>query len=137
MTGAPLRWAWLLVATVLLTGIAATVVALRAREGNPEFTAAQRALQPVAGSGIAGIILKTSDPRPGDRGRVVSAHCQAGSDSPLGNPWNCLVRYPSPPLVRYRVDVHGDGSISGTGQQEGVPLRGILTLTGCCVTTSA
>jgi len=128
-----MRWAWVLVAFVLLTGIAGTVVALRHREGNPQFTAEQRSPAPVSGAGIEAIILTTRDPRPGLSGRVRSANCHAGSGSPLGNPWSCVVRYPSPPLVRYRVLVHADGSISGSGQPEGSPVIGDLTLNGCCV----
>jgi hypothetical protein len=129
-----MRSAWVLVAFVLLTGIAGTVVALRDREGNSQFTAEQRSPGRVSGAGIAGIILTTRDPRPGLTGKVRSANCRAGSGSPLGNPWSCAVRYPSPPLVHYRVLVRANGSIYGSGQPEGSPVIGDLTLNGCCVT---
>jgi len=130
-----MRWAWVIVALVLVTGIAGTVVSLRDREGNSQFTAEQRSPERVSGAGIEAIILTTRDPRPGFSGKVRSADCRAGSDSPLGNPWNCVVRYPRPPLVSYRVSVHADGSIFGRGQPEGSPVSGDLTLNGCCATT--
>ncbi len=130
-----MRWAWVLVALVLITGIAGTVVALRDREGNSQFAAVQRSPEPVSGAGIESIILTTRDPRPGLSGKVLSASCRAGSAGPLGNPWSCVVRYPSPPLVSYRVSVHADGSILGSGQSRGSPVSGDLTLSGCCVAT--
>ena len=130
-----MRWAWALAALVLVTGIAGAVVSLRDREGNSQFAAEQRSPAGVAGSGIEAIILTTHDPRPGLSGRVRSADCRAGSAAPLGNPWTCVVRYPSPPLVSYRVSVHADGSIFGSGQPEGSQVSGDLTLSGCCVTT--
>jgi hypothetical protein len=130
-----MRWAWVLVALVLATGIAGTVVSLRDREGNSQFTAEQRSPEPVTGPGIEAIILTTRDPRPGHAGKVRSADCHAGSASPLGNPWSCVVRYPTPPIASYRVSVHADGSIFGRGQSEGSQVVGDLTLNGCCVTT--
>ena len=130
-----MRWAWVIVALVLVTGIAGTVVSLRDRAGNSQFTAEQRSPEPVSGTGIEAIILTTRDPRPGFSGKVRSADCHAGSSSPLGNPWSCVVSYPRPPLVSYRVSVHADGSIFGSGQPEGSPVSGDLTLNGCCVTT--
>ena len=128
-----MRSAWVLVAFVLLTGVAGTVVALRDREGNSQFTAEQRSPGRVSGGGIEAIILTTRDSRPGLSGKVRSADCHAGSASPLGNPWSCVVRYPSPPLVSYRVLVHADGSIYGSGQSQGSRVIGDLTLNGCCV----
>jgi hypothetical protein len=131
-----MRRAWVLVAIVIATGIAGTAVALRDREGNAQFTAEQSGLKPISGEGIENIILTTSDPRPGYAGKARSARCRAGSDSPLGNPWVCIARYPRLPRVRYRVLVRGDGSIFGQGQPEGAPLKGVLTVRGCCVNTS-
>jgi hypothetical protein len=43
------------------------------------------------------------------------------------------VRYPVLPRVRYAVVVHSDRSIQGSGQPEGAPVKGALTVTGCCV----
>jgi len=128
-----MRRPWTLVALVLAVGIAGTVVALGGREGNPAFVSAQQNLTPVAAIALDRLLLTTSDPRPGFGGRARSALCATAVHSALGNPWSCLVSYPRPPKVRYRVTVHSDRSIEGSGQPEGAPLRGVLVVHGCCV----
>ncbi|HLL93183.1 MAG TPA: hypothetical protein VK252_09615, partial [Solirubrobacteraceae bacterium] len=105
---------------------------------NAQFVLAQQALAPVGASALDALILTTSDPRPGYGGpnaRARDARCGSPSHGALGNPWTCVVRYPRPPSVRYRVIVHADRSISGSGQPEGRPLGQALTVSGCCVET--
>jgi hypothetical protein len=126
----------LLVALILVVGVAGTVVALKSREGNAQFVLQQQALAPVGAAALGALLLTTSDPRPGYSGRARAARCASQSRSALGNPWSCVVRYPSPPSVRYQVTVHADRSISGSGQPEGRPLRQALTVTGCCVAST-
>lgn len=128
-----MRFAWTIVAAILLVGLAGTVVAVHGREAPTQFVSAQQSLAPVGSFQLASLVATTSDPRPGYSGRAKSAHCVAGGSGALGNPWTCLVRYPRPPRVRYRVVVHADLSIFGSGQPLGVPLRGTLTIKGCCV----
>ncbi len=131
-----MRHAGLLVALVLVVGIAGTAVALRSREGNAQFVSRQQALAPVRAAQLEALILTTSDPRPGYGGplaRARAARCASVTRSALGNPWSCVVRYPRPPDVRYRVIVHADRSIYGSGQPIGTQLRGVLTVRGCCV----
>jgi hypothetical protein len=123
----------MLVALVLAVGIAGTVVALGSREGNPVFVSAQQSLTPVAAVALDRLLVTTSDPRPGFSGRAREAVCTTAIHSALGNPWGCEVSYPRPPRVRYRVTVHSDRSIEGSGQPEGAPLRGYLVVHGCCV----
>lgn len=132
----------MLVALILAVGIAGTVVALKSRESNAQFVLQQQALAPVGASSLDALILTTSDPRPGYSGRARGARCSSrssgapgSSSGALGNPWTCVVRYPRNPRVRYRVTVHADRSISGSGQPEGQPLRQALTVRGCCVET--
>jgi hypothetical protein len=129
----PLRRPWTLVALVLAVGIAGSLVALNNREGNPAFVSAQQNLTPVAPLALDRLLLSTSDPRPHFNGRAQRAICTTAAPSALGNPWSCLVSYPHPPRVRYRVTVHSDRSIQGSGQPEGKPLRGALIVRGCCV----
>lgn len=136
-----MRFGGALVALILAVGLAGTVVALNGREVSPQFVSAQKGLAPVSAQVLERLILTTSDPRPGydippAPARAREARCLAGSSRALGNPWSCVVRYPRPPAVHYRVSVHADGSISGSGQPVGRPLRGVLTLSGCCVLSS-
>ncbi|HXC23262.1 MAG TPA: hypothetical protein VNU28_01645 [Solirubrobacteraceae bacterium] len=136
-----MRFGGTLVALILAVGLAGTVVALHGREDNPQFVSQQQALAPVSPEALERLILTTSDPRPGyDQppapARARAARCVAGSGGALGNPWSCVVRYPRPPAVRYRVSVRADRSIYGSGQPEGRPLRGVLTVRGCCVASA-
>jgi hypothetical protein len=132
-----MRHPGLLVALVLAVGVAGTVVALHSREGNAQFVSEQQALVPVGAAQLERLILSTADPRPGYSGRARGARCLSASASALGNPWSCVVRYPRPPRVRYLVRVHADRSIYGSGQPEGSPLDGVLTVRGCCVASGA
>jgi hypothetical protein len=124
---------WTLVALVLAVGLAGSVVALRGRESNPAFVSAQQNLTPVASVALDRLLLSTSDPRPGFSGRARQVHCATDVHTALGNPWTCVVGYPRRPPVRYRVTVHSDRSIAGSGQPEGAPVRGALVVHGCCV----
>ncbi len=129
----------MLVTLVLAVGIVGTYAALRAREGNPQFVSQQQSLTPVAAAALDRLLLTTSDPRPRLAGRARGARCtsaSASAGSALGNPWSCVVRYPTLPHVRYRVIVHSDRSIEGSGQPEGQPVRGALIVRGCCVAQS-
>ena len=124
----------MLVALVLAVGVAGAAVALKSREGDPQFVARQQSLTPVTASALDRLLRTTSDPRPGLSGRARSARCtSATAASALGNPWSCVVSYPMPPRVRYRVTVHSDRSIQGSGQPEGAPVHGALVVRGCCV----
>jgi hypothetical protein len=132
-----MRHTGLLVALVLAVGIAGTVVALKSRESNAEFVSQQQALQSVDATQLEKLILTTADPRPGYSGRARGARCVSATRSALGNPWSCVVRYPQLPRVRYGVTVYANRSISGSGQPEGRPLHGLLTVRGCCVASGA
>lgn len=124
---------WMLVTLILAVGIAGSALALHVREGDPQFAAGQRNLAPVAAAALQRLILTTSDPRPGRRGRARAVRCASAARGGLRNPWSCVVRYPLLPRVRYRVTVHPDRSIYGSGQPEGERLGGDLLLRGCCV----
>jgi hypothetical protein len=131
-----MRHPGLLVTLVLAVGVAGTVVALHSREEDAQFVAAQQTLAPVGATQLERLILTTSDPRPGygrPPARARGARCLSATRTALGDPWSCVVRYPRLPRVRYRVTVHADRSIYGSGQPEGRPLGGALTVRGCCV----
>lgn len=120
-------------ALVLVVGIAGTAIALESREGDAQFVARQQDLVPVGPAALGRLMVTTSDPRPGYAGRARGARCSSASSSVLRNPWTCTVRYPRLPRVRYLVTVYADRSIYGSGQPEGRPLGGPLTVRGCCV----
>jgi hypothetical protein len=128
-----MRWPGALVVLVLAVGVAGSAVALKSREGNPQFVAQQQDLLPVDAAALERLIVTTSDPRPGYSGRARGARCASAAGGALRNPWTCVVRYPRLPRVRYRVIVDADRSIQGSGQPEGRPLGGTLSLNGCCV----
>lgn len=135
-----MRYGGLLVAVVLVVGLAGTLVALHSREANSQFVSRQQAVAPVGATQLERLILTTSDPRPGYArlpARARGARCTSATPGASGNPWSCVVRYPRLPRVRYRVIVHADRSISGSGQPEGRPLLGLLTIRGCCVASGA
>jgi hypothetical protein len=116
-----------LLALVLVVGLAGTLVALRGREGNTQLAAGQQSLVPLDAGALERLVRTTSDPRPGRGGRARSARC-----THAGGAWSCLVSYPTPPAISYRVDVHADGSIAGSGRPEGVRGGTELTIRGCC-----
>ncbi len=124
-----------LVAVILVVGVAGAILALRSREGNPQFIAQQQAVLPVSASSVQRLLLSTDDPRPRHGGRARGARCTAGGAGALGNPWTCAVRYPQPPPIRFRVTVNADRSIEGSGRGEGVRQHEPLTVSGCCVQT--
>ncbi|HTB50454.1 MAG TPA: hypothetical protein VK701_05705 [Solirubrobacteraceae bacterium] len=132
-----MRFGGLLVALILVVGLGGAVIALHSREQNTQFVSQQQALAPVRAGELERLILTTSDPRPGydhPPARARLARCVSFAPrAALGNPWSCVVRYAHPPDVRYRVTVRAEGSIYGSGQPEGAPLRGVLTVRGCCV----
>ncbi len=132
-----MRHGGLLVALILAVGLAAAAVALHDREADAQFAARQRALSPVGARAVERLLLSTSDPRPGystrPPARALSARCASAGGGGLGNPWSCVVRYPRPPRIRYRVTVYANRSIFGSGEPEGAPLLGVLTVRGCCV----
>jgi hypothetical protein len=123
----------LLVALVLAVGVAGAVAALKSREGNAQFVSQQQDLIPVEAAALQRLILTTSDPRPRYGGRARAVRCSSVVGGALRNPWTCVVRYPRLPRVRYGVIVDADRSIQGYGQPEGRPLKGSLSLGGCCV----
>jgi hypothetical protein len=135
-----MRFAWLLVALILVLGLAGTAVALHSREEDSQFVSRQESLAPVGAIQLERLLLTTSDPRPrygSPPTRARGARCHSARHSPLGNPWSCVVRYPGPPRVRYRVVVYADRSIFGSGQPEGSPHRNFLTVKGCCAVAGA
>jgi hypothetical protein len=123
----------LVVAAIILAGLAGTAIALASREGDAQFTARQQGLLPVSAAAVQRLLLTTRDPRPGFAGRARDASCLSADDLALGNPWTCLVRYPRLPRISYRMTVYADRSIQGSGLPEGATHGTVLSVRGCCV----
>lgn len=123
----------LLVALILVVGIAGSIVALSSRSANPQFLTEQRDAAPPTAGALQELVERTSDPRPGYSGRARSASCTSTEGETLGNPWLCVVRYPRPPEVSYTITVRSNGSITGTGQPVSGRLLGELKISGCCL----
>ena len=125
----------LLIAAIVLVGLAGTIVVLVSRNGDTVLVAQQQSLVPVNTVALEQLIDTTTDPRPlSNHGRALSARCTPRGGGEFRNPWVCLVRYPRPPDVRYTVIVHTDRSIQGTSRYfvDGRP-GGSLIVHGCCV----
>jgi hypothetical protein len=135
----------LLVGLVLAVGLAATGVAVSAREANTQFVAAQQGLVPVRAPQLEQLVSTTDDPRPFHRGRALGARCTSSGTGALGNPWSCEVRYPELPAIHYAVTVRANRSIEGVarllhsttlnaaGEQVPTSGGGELVVKGCCV----
>jgi hypothetical protein len=113
------------VATVLVVGLAGTVVALQARQSDTQFVYAQRNLATVTPEQLSTLLKTSHDARPrhGDA-PATSARCVAAPEP--GRLWSCSVRYPAGPPVVYRVTVAPSGIVTG------VSAAG-LVFRGCCV----
>lgn len=96
----------------LVTGLAGAVVGLGARNGDAQFLHDQ--LQPpnLRAVDVERVVQTAPDPRTGS-GEGDAATCKRGADTPLGNPWSCVIRYPSGRRARLGVRVLADGSYEG------------------------
>ncbi len=125
----------LLIGFVVLVGIAGTIVALISRQSDTQLIAQQQDLVPVSTTALESLVMTTHDPRPlSSHGVARAATCVSAGAGEFRNPWTCVVTYPTPPRVRYRVIVHSDRSIQGTSvyRVAGRP-AGALVVRGCCV----
>ncbi|HEX8123195.1 MAG TPA: hypothetical protein VF549_18225 [Solirubrobacteraceae bacterium] len=114
-----------LVLPAVLAGIAGTVVAVAGREPGDTFVLRQKRLQPVKAAELEAAVKQAPNALPGSGGgRGVSARCTSRGEGTLGNPWRCVVVYPSGDRIRYRVTVTPDRRFHGTAPA--------LDIRGCC-----
>jgi len=117
----------IVVAAVIVAGLAATVVALAGRNADAQFLQDQRhppSLRPVD---VEPVVASAPDPATG-KGRGSSASCARHGRGELGNPWGCTVDYPSGKRVRLSVHIRSDGTY--VGRYRGV---GGGASEGCCI----
>jgi hypothetical protein len=113
------------VGSVLAAGLAGTLVALSSRDADAQFIQDQRHPPELRASDVERVVHTAPDPQTG-RGSGVSAECVRGSRKPLGNPWDCVVRFKSGKRVRIVVRVLEDGTYSGRYEGGG-------GASGCCI----
>lgn len=113
------------VGLVIAVGVIATVLAVRAREADPEFVQQQRRLPSLSARAVEAVVRTAPvlNGRPGQRAR-----CRPGGRGELRNPWRCGIAYPSGRVFRFVVTVLPNGSY--VGRPAGVPGG---TITGCCI----
>jgi hypothetical protein len=110
---------------VVAAGLAGATAAIGGRNADPQFLRDQRFPPPLRGTDVARVVKSAPDPATG-KGSGSAATCKPGSGRPLGNPWSCVVRYPSDKQVAIRVRVLEDGTYTGRYAGGG-------GATGCCI----
>lgn len=117
-----------LVAPLLIAGLAGTVAVLKSHESNAAFVLQQQSLSSVPASALERFVASAPDPQPGTgRRKGLGAACTPGGSGELRNPWSCTVRYPRAHAITYRVAITPQGRVTG------VDRSGQLRVYGCCV----
>lgn len=108
-------------------GLAGSAVALGSRNADEQFL--QDELHPtnLGPAAVERVVRSAPDPRTG-KGSGLDATCTRRGKGVLGNPWSCVVRYPSGKRVRISVEVNQDGSYDGFYR-----IAGGAGVHGCCV----
>jgi hypothetical protein len=107
------------------SGLVGTAVALGSRGADEQFLQDQRNPARLRPADVERVVSSAPDPATGT-GRGLAATCTSRGSGPLGNPWSCVVRYPSGKRVRIAVRVQQDGYYSGRYAGGG-------GATGCCI----
>jgi hypothetical protein len=102
-------WKPFAMAVPIVVALAAGIVALGGRGGDPAFERDQRPFQVLTPRAIDELAATAPDPRGNQRSRG-QARCRPGPSAPLHNPWDCSIRYRGGVRVRYRVTVNSDGT---------------------------
>jgi hypothetical protein len=127
MTDAPPAPALFTIGAVLAAGVIGAAVSLAGRNADTQFLQNQRHPPALQAAAVERVVRTAPDPKSG-KGSGSSATCTRHGSGTLGNPWSCLVRFPSGKRVRLKVVVNHDGSYDGTY----IGVRGAAA-SGCCV----
>ena len=123
-----MRRGLLVLAPLLVVGIAAAVVSVAAHQGDDAFVYEQQHPRRVDAAELEALVVKAREPVAGGEGaRAVSARCRAGGPGSQRNPWLCTVRYASRRRITYAIHIAPSGAFRGSDRS------GTRTLSGCCV----
>jgi hypothetical protein len=119
----------LVVVPLVAIGAPATVVALGARESDPQFVLRQEHPQTIEPRQVGRLLQKAPEPvAHGKGGAAVGGTCKPGKrDGDRRNPWRCRVRYESGRRITYRVTIDPKGAIDAADR------TGAYTVQGCCL----
>jgi hypothetical protein len=115
----------LVLASVLVAGLAGTAVAITGRGADAQFIQEQEhppSLRPVD---VERVVRTAPDPTTG-KGSGVAATCAPRGSGPLRSPWSCVVRYKSGRKARLSVRINNDGTYLGRYAGGGAAQ-------GCCI----
>jgi hypothetical protein len=115
------------IGSAVTAGLAGTAVALGSRGADEQFLQNQRHPPSIRAAEVERVVRTAPDPQSG-KGSGTAATCSSRGSGPLGNPWSCLVRYPSGKRYRLAVRVQQDGYYDGRF----VAVKGAAA-TGCCI----
>jgi hypothetical protein len=115
------------VGATVTAGLAGTAFALGSRGADDQFLQEQRHPPNLRSTDVERVGRTAPDPQSG-KGSGVAAACKSAGSGPLGNPWTCVVRYPSGKRYRLDVQVQQDGNYDGRF----VGVKGAAA-TGCCI----
>jgi hypothetical protein len=115
------------IGAALTAGVAGTTVALGNRGADAQFLQDQRHPPNLRAADVERVVRSAPDPLSG-KGHAVAATCARRGSGQLGNPWSCVVRYPSGKRYRLAVRVQQDGYYDGRY----VGVKGAAA-TGCCI----
>ena len=114
-------------AAVLTAGVVGALVSLGGRGADAQLLQDQRHPPDLRAAAVERVVRSAPDPQSG-KGSGNAATCARRGSGPLGNPWSCVVRFPSGKRARLRVVVQPDGSYEGRY----IGVRGAAA-SGCCI----
>lgn len=100
-------------APVVVAGLAGTVAAVSARDADDAFLLRQESPTTVSSAAVEKLVLTAPDLAPPHESPGVASRCRALGERELRNPWRCTVSYRSGNQVRLTVTIRPDGSYVG------------------------
>jgi hypothetical protein len=123
------RRALLVILPVAVVGVIGAIVAIGARETDPNFVFRQQHAATIEPRQVERLVMRAREPVPGNnKTAAVDGTCTPGKQGERRNPWTCVIKYGSGRVVSYQVTIAPDGSLRGS---DAFAER---LVSGCCVT---
>ena len=116
-----------LLAPLMVAGIAGTAVTLATRELDPAFDYRERHPLRITPDQVQRAVATAPEPVPGTKTAARKTRCKPGGGGDIRNPWTCTVTYRSGSRFTYSVQIEADGSYRGENR------IGNRIVYGCCV----